>query len=322
MIKLIDFENVKKAASAVPYDEQLGWIDSTLKNKAKYTLPPKIHVSQEAGDYYNIMPCVYENDNIAMVKMIGRHSIKRGESRSVMMGDILLYEADTGILKAVMDAEYITTLRTGLSAAHSALLFAKKDFNTIGLIGLGNIMTICIKALIDTLRARGDDREITLKVIKYHSHEERIISLFKDDKNIKVVPVDTFEEVIGESDLVISAITKVSENFVTDEYFKEGVTVIPICTMGFQNCDLFFEKVFTDEIEQIRDFKYFNQFKSVANVSDVLNGVKEGRTNDTERILVYNYGIAVHDLVFAEKLFTKITDCDVEYKFCEDKYFV
>lgn len=41
-----------------------------------------------------------------MVKMIGRHSIKRAEKRSAMMGDILLYEADTGILKALMDAEY------------------------------------------------------------------------------------------------------------------------------------------------------------------------------------------------------------------------
>lgn len=38
-----------------------------------------------------------------------------------MMGDMLIYEADSGILKAVMDAEYITTLRTGAVAAHSAL---------------------------------------------------------------------------------------------------------------------------------------------------------------------------------------------------------
>lgn len=50
------------------------------------------------------MPCIYERGNIAMVKMIGRHSIKRGEDRSSMMGDILLYESDTGILRALMDS--------------------------------------------------------------------------------------------------------------------------------------------------------------------------------------------------------------------------
>lgn len=86
-------------------------------------MPPKSRMSQSDGDYYNVMPAMYEKDNLAMLKMIGRHSIKRGEHRSTMMGDILLYEADTGILKALMDAEYITTLRTGVVAAHSAMLF-------------------------------------------------------------------------------------------------------------------------------------------------------------------------------------------------------
>lgn len=35
---------------------------------------PKIHIVQQDGDYYNVMPCIYERGNIAMVKMIGRHS--------------------------------------------------------------------------------------------------------------------------------------------------------------------------------------------------------------------------------------------------------
>ena len=43
-----------------------------------------------------------------------------------------------------MDVEYITTLRTGASAAHSVMMYAKKDFKTIGLFGLGNIMFACI----------------------------------------------------------------------------------------------------------------------------------------------------------------------------------
>lgn len=121
------------------------------------------------------MPCIYERGNIAMVKMIGRHSIKRGEDRSSMTGDILLYESDTGILRALMDGEYITTLRTGISAAHSARLFTRPDFETVGLIGLGNIMTVCIRAFIASLRAEGDRRDVTLKLIRYHGHQQRIL---------------------------------------------------------------------------------------------------------------------------------------------------
>jgi ornithine cyclodeaminase/alanine dehydrogenase-like protein (mu-crystallin family) len=103
----------------------------------------------------------------------------------------------------------------------------------------------------------------------------------------------------------------------------EGCTVIPIMTLGFQNCDLFFDKVFTDEIEQIRGFKYFDKFKSVSNTTDVLAGKRLGRENDKERILVYYYGLAVHDLYFATKILEKSENLgDMEYRYCKERYFV
>lgn len=91
-----------------------------------------------------------------------------------------------------------------------------------------------------------------------------------------VIPIrmlsDTYKDVIRGSDLVVSAVMRATENFASDDCYKPGVTVIPVCTLGFQNCDLFFDQVFTDEIEQIRGFKYFDKFKSVHNVTDVLLG--------------------------------------------------
>lgn len=203
-------------------------MDEALREKSGYTLPPKIHISQQDGDYYNVMPCIYKRGNLAMVKMIGRHG-----------------------------------------------------------------------------------------------HENRIMDLFRQDPDVHFVLCDTYEEVIGDSDLVISAITKATENFVTDEYFKEGCTVIPICTMGFQNCDLFFDRVFTDEIEQIRGFKYFDHFAPVTtNVTDVLNGVAPGRTDNVQRILVYNYGIAIHDLVFAANIYGRAAVPDTPYRYCRKKHFI
>ena len=110
---------------------------------------------------------------------------------------------------------------------------------------------------------------------------------------------------------------------IADEYFKEGCTVIPICTMGFQNCDLFFDRVFTDEIEQIRGFKYFDHFAPVTtNVTDVLNGAAPGRTDNVQRILVYNYGFAIHDLVFAANLLARAETPDTPYRYCRKKYFI
>lgn len=321
-MKVIDFESVRKAAKAMNPAVWCNWVDDALRHKAEFACPPKPRISQTDGDYFNIMPAMYEPENVAMVKMIGRHADRGGVPRSVMMGDMLIYEADTGILKAVMDAEYITTLRTGAVAAHSALLFGKRNFSTIGLVGLGNIMTVCFETLLAKMKAEGQERELTVKLYKHHGQEERFAKRFEDESNVGFIFCETYDEVFKDSDVIISAVTKATHNFAEDVCFKEGVTVIPICTMGFQNCDLFFDKVFTDEIEQIRGFKYFDKFHSLANVTDVLNGTREGRKNDQERILVYNYGIAIHDLYFAMKLMDEAKSEDVEYNFCKEKYFM
>lgn len=81
-------EAARAIAAETPDSELIRWVDEALREKSGYTLPPKIHIVQQAGDYYNVMPCIYGRGNIAMVKMIGYHSIKRGEDRSSMMGDI------------------------------------------------------------------------------------------------------------------------------------------------------------------------------------------------------------------------------------------
>ena len=320
MIKIIDFESCKEIGKQLSPKKYFEWIDYALKNKADFVMPPKTRIGQDNGDYYACMPCMYEAENLVCNKMIGRHGLKPGENRSVMMSDLLLYEADSGVLKAVMDVEYITTLRTGAAAAHSAIMYGKKDFKTIGLFGLGNIMFACIEVLLSQIT----DRELILKLYKYHNHEERFMKYFSKFENISFELCETYEETVRDSDLIISAVTRATEDFAADECYKEGVTIIPIMTLGFQNCDLFFDKIFTDEIEQIRGFKYFNEFKSIANTTDVLLNKAEGRSNDKERILVYNYGLAIHDLYFASKFYENSQDLgkEIEYNYCKDKFFM
>jgi len=320
MIKILDFETCKKIGENLSSEKFYEWVDFALKNKSKFIMPAKTRISQDDGDYYHSMPCMYKEENIVCNKVIGRHTIKRDEKRSLMMSDLLLYEADTGILKAVMDVEYITTLRTGASAAHSVMMYAKKDFKTIGLFGLGNIMFACIDILLSQIK----DRKIIFKLYKYHNHEKRFIKRFSKFENVSFELCDTYEETIKDSDVIISAVTRATENFAEDKYYKKGCTVIPIMTLGFQNCDLFFDKIFTDEIEQIKGFKYFNEFKSIPNNTDVLLGKKEGRTNNDERILVYNYGLAIHDLYYALQFYNNSLNLEkeIEYEYCKEKFFM
>ena len=60
---------------------------------------------------------------------------------------------------------------------------------------------------------------------------------------------------------------------------------------------------------------YFDQFKSVAEVASVVRGEAAGRDNSQQRILVYNIGLAIHDIYFANKILSQLpiaTDMELD----------
>ena len=71
---------------------------------------------------------------------------------------------------------------------------------------------------------------------------------------------------------MISGATYLPNDVCADEYFDEGVLVQPIHTLGFTNCDMFFDKVFADDLGHVHHFKNFEKFRQFAEVCDVVNG--------------------------------------------------
>jgi ornithine cyclodeaminase len=170
------------------------------------------------------------------------------------------------------------------------------------MIGLGNIARAVALCLIEDNK----HRHITIRLMRYKSQAEEFMERFKAYNNITFEIVDDKNAFLAGADVLISCVTVATELlFPDDTLFKKGVTVIPVHVRGFQNCDLFFDKVFGDDTGQIQTWKYFNQFHEYDEIHHVLQGKNPGRTNDDERILSYNYGIALHDIVFASKIYEK-----------------
>ena len=115
---------------------------------------------------------------------------------------------------------------------------------------------------------------------------------------------------IRNSDVVVSCVTAANSCFAEPEDFKPGTLVVPVHTKGFQNCDLVFDKIFCDDIGHIEGFKYFKEYKSVTEMTDVLNGNKSGRDSQEQRLLAYNIGISIQDVYFASKIFDLIEKRD------------
>ena len=274
------------------------WVSKILENKDKVILPPKISMKPTEDIFFNVMPSLLPQYNVGGIKVVNRYPTRIPSLDSQMM----LYDYKTGDIKAIMDANYITTMRTGAVATHSIKLLAKKDFSVIGIIGLGNQARATLKVLLSVF----PNKKFILKLMKYkeqHLLFKEYIEDLPNSSNIEFVLCNSYREAVKGSDVIISSVTYFSEDICKDECYDEGCLVVPIHTRGFMNCDLFFDKVFADDRGHVKSFKYYNQFKKFAEVSDVVNRTAEGRRCDTERIIVYNIGLSMHDIYFAEKIY-------------------
>lgn len=277
------------------------WVTESFKMKYESQLPPKMSVHPQGIDFYTSMPCLLPTsfDRFG-VKVVSRINGRKPALHS----DLLLYEASSGQLLSLIDADWITQMRTGAVAALTIQTLQKKDAHVYAFVGLGSVAKATMECLLAILP---QDKHIVVKLQKYKDQAEAFVAQFKDSR-VTYQVVETHEELVQDSDVIVSAVTEMTELFCADDsLFKEGVLVVPVHTRGFQNCDLFFDHVFADDKGHVQGFKYFSQFKSFNELSEVLLGNVPARQSDKERILAYNIGLGLHDVVFATKIYERFS---------------
>lgn len=317
-MKLITFEDIIKLN--VPVQEYYKWTVEMIENKNQSILPPKISIKPYDGVFCNVMPCFIPNNvsDYAGVKIVTRYP----ERNPALESKIMLLNAKSGDFLALMDADWITAMRTACVAVHSIMLFAKENYHTIGMIGLGNIA----RAVLYVLLEMNPEKHFDIKLYKFQNDEVLFAERFKDYDNVSFTFVDDYYQTVKGSDVVISAVTYAPTDFCDDDAFDEGILVVPVHTLGFTNCDFFFDKVFADDTGHVCHFKNFDKFKDFSEVSDVVLGKHPGRENDKERILAYNIGISLHDINFAAHIYELLKDSkdlpEIDMKGPTDKYWI
>lgn len=277
-------------------NEFYNWTVEMLSNKSEAILPPKISMKPSDGVFCNVMPCMIHTTGFyGGVKVVTRYPNREPSLNS----DILLMNAETGEFLALMDGNWITTMRTGSVAAHSIMLFAKKNYQTVAVMGLGNVARATVLVLLEM----NPDKDFHFKILRYKGQEILFAERFKSYKNFQYEFVDGMYSLVKDSDVIVSGVTYAPDNFCEDDAFDKGTLVVPIHTLGFTNCDLFFDKVFGDDYGHLCHFRNFDKFKKFTEVADVINGKEVGREDDSERIIAYNVGISIHDINFAAHIY-------------------
>ena len=298
------------------------WVRQAFLQKDEAQMPAKLSVHPQGEDFITTMPCLLpESDGR---KYFGIKVVSRIDGQTPVLQSLVnLFDARTGHLLAVLDADWITAMRTGAVAALAARLFQRQGVNAYSMMGLGNVARAVALCLIED----NIDRPITIRLLRYKDQAEKFVERFSHYSNVTFEIIDDRHDFVAEADVLVSCVTLAKELlFPDDSWFPEGMTLIPVHMRGFQNCDLFFDKVFGDETEQLRGFRYFEQFRQYDELHHVLIGKNPGRTSPRERIISYNYGIALHDVFFASRIFELLqhqgADCTFELAKQKQKVWV
>ena len=299
-MKIISQQQIRQLA--ISPAQCVEWVRESFALKEQAQLPAKISLHPQGNDFFNTMPCLLPAPHHRFgVKVV--HRIKG--ATPTLGGDILLYDSLTGELLAMLDADWITTMRTGAVATLAIQTLRREGAEVYGLIGLGNTGRATMLCLLDA------EPEVMHHVVlmRYKDQAERFIERFKDYANVTFSVCDDMKEMVTQADVIVSCITEAQGLLCEeDSLYKEGCLVVPVHTRGFQNCDLFFDKVYADDTAHVCGFRYFSQFRQFAELQDVIAGKRPGRESDRERILSYNIGLGLHDVVYASKIYDLLED--------------
>ena len=289
--------NSEIVALNISATECVDWVREAFIMKSECQLPAKISVHPTGNDFFTTMPCLLPKE----YGRFGAKVVSRIVGRvPALKSDMMLFDSNNGELLALVDCDWITAMRTGAVAALAIKTFRNSTAKEYAFIGLGSTARATLTCLLESCK----DEQLNIRLFKYKDQAEKIANEYKHYPNATFTIVENTTDLVRGADVVVSCITDASGLLVEDEsLFKPGVLVVPVHTRGFQNCDTTFDKVYADDTDHVKGFKYFSEFKEFHQIEEVLKGEVKGRESDSERILSYNIGLGLHDVLYASRIY-------------------
>lgn len=273
----------------------LDWINFIIKNKNSFIMPPKQIITHTHNYYF--MPSILESENISGIKIVNDYKDRNPKISS----DICLYNYKNGNLKAVINANFITNLRTALTTLFTINLILQDNFKVISLIGLGIQAKEFVKVLMQKY-----NNPITLKILKYKNQHIEFIEYTKSLDNKHLINFEicqSINDVATNADIIINSATTQDNLQVDYKHLKKGALVFPINRNAFIDIQTNFDLIITDDKNQLNVFDNLDKNK-VYELTDILN--KGLNFNSTTPKIIYNLGLSITDIYFAEQIFKKL----------------
>jgi len=112
--------------------------------------PVRTNISNSAGTML-YKPALMPSANLFGMKSVGVFPGNAKRDLPVTAGLMLVNDGDTGLPRAVLDAQYLTALRTGAASGLATRLLANSDTTVAALIGTGGQAACQLQAMLEVL---------------------------------------------------------------------------------------------------------------------------------------------------------------------------
>ncbi len=237
-----------------------------------------------------------------------------------IQGVIILCDAKTGELLALLDSVEITALRTGAATAVAARKLARADSRVVTICGCGRQGEIQLRSLLQVLPIH--------TVFAYDLDPAAAQRFAAEHNSLDLRAIEDVHEAIRRSDVIITC-TPAHKFFVRSRDVRPGTFIAAVGADNEhkQEIDprLFVKnKVVVDSLAQclkIGDLHHavtegFASAESVhAELADVIAGRSVGRTSEEEVTLFDSTGIAIEDAAAAALVYEKAIRAGIGSRF-------
>jgi len=225
---------------------------------------------------------------------------------------VLLYDAESGDMLAMIEADRLGQMRTGAASGVATKYMARADAGTVGIYGTGwqaesQLMAVCAVRQIKSIKAYGRNAE------RREAFARKMTSLLR----IAVTPAESPEDAARGQSIVITA-TSAREPALKGEWIEPGTHLNVVGSNFLSKAEVDVETIkrasiiAVDSIEQSRieagDLmpaieRGVINWESVTELGRVVAGRDPGRSSDHDITLFKSNGIALEDISTALRVY-------------------
>jgi ornithine cyclodeaminase/alanine dehydrogenase len=290
-------------------DEIVRVVEGAFGDKARGNteMPPKPGIHPGGDAFIHAMPAYLRNMSAAGIKWVSGYPENFKRNLPYISGLIILNDPSTGVPISVMDATWITAMRTGAATAVAAKYLARSDSKIVGIIGCGVEGRSNLEALRTVMRELEEVRAYDISSFNLERYVEEMSEKFR----VTVKAASGPRGAVDGSDVVVTAgpILKRPSPVIEKSWIRNGVFACPIDFDSYWKPEAMhlMDKFCVDDAEQLEYYRSVGYFRDIpkvyADLGDLVVGKKAGRENDEEQIMSMNLGVAIEDIAVAAKVY-------------------